>query len=106
VVLVLFSFTRSLALSLSILVVVGAVNITINILANALVQSLVPDAVRGRVMAIYMLSFFGFMPLGALLAGTVASAAGVPHTVAASAVCTLLCALVVARAVPSLRRAA
>ncbi|MFI5368784.1 MAG: MFS transporter [Spirochaetia bacterium] len=106
VVLVLFSFSRSLALSLFLLVVVGAVNITINILANALVQNMVPDAVRGRVMAIYMLSFFGFMPLGALLAGTVASAAGVPHTIAASAVCTLVCALVVARAVPSLRRAA
>jgi len=106
VALALFSFTRSLTLSLLLLVVVGAVNITINILANALVQSMVPDAVRGRVMAIYMLSFFGFMPIGALLAGTVASAAGVPHTVTAAAVCTLACALVVARAVPSLRRAA
>jgi len=106
VVLALFSLVRSLALSLVILLVVGAVNITINILANALVQSMVQDAVRGRVMAIYMLSFFGFMPLGALLAGTVASAAGVPVTIAASAACTLVCALVVARAVPTLRRAA
>jgi MFS family permease len=104
--LALFAFTRSFALSVLVLVVVGAVNITINILANALVQSLVPDAVRGRVMSIYMLAFFGFMPIGALLAGTVASTAGVPVTVAASAAGTLACAVAVALAVPSIRRIA
>jgi MFS family permease len=104
VALLFFSLTRSLALSLLALLVVGAANITVNILANALVQTLVPDAVRGRVMGIYMLSFFGFMPIGALLAGTVATVAGVPLTVAASAGGTLACAVVVGCAVPSIRR--
>ncbi len=60
-------------------------------LANSLVQSLMPDAVRGRVMGIYMLAFFGFMPIGALLAGAAATAVGVPLTVALGAAGFLVC---------------
>ena len=102
--LVLFSLTRTLPLSLLLLLAVGATNILVNNLANALVQGLVPDAVRGRVMGIYMLSFFGIMPLGALLSGGVATALGAPMTIAISAVCFFGCALAIAIAVPSIRR--
>ena len=104
VVLLLFSFTRSLPLSLLTLLAVGAANITVINLANSLLQSLVPDAVRGRVMGMYTLSFFGFMPIGALLAGGAATAVGVPVTVAISAACFLGCAVAVTLAVPSIRR--
>lgn len=104
VMLLLFSFTRVLSLSLLAIVAVGATNITVNNLANAIVQTLTPDAVRGRVMAVYMLGFFGFMPLGALLAGTLATVIGVPFTIVLGASGTLVCALIVAAAVPSIRR--
>ncbi|MGA2763844.1 MAG: MFS transporter [Spirochaetia bacterium] len=104
VMLILFSFTRDLSLSLLAIFAVGAVNITVNNLANALVQTLTPDKVRGRVMGIYMLSFFGFMPIGALLAGQLATVAGVPITVVIGASGTLLCAAAVALLVPSVRR--
>ncbi len=104
--LVLFSVTRTLPLSLLALFGVGAANILVVNLANALVQGLVPDAVRGRVMGIYMLSFFGFMPIGAILAGSIATAIGVPRTIAIGAVCFLVCSLVVILLVPSLRRRA
>jgi MFS family permease len=104
VALILFSLTRTLPLSLLMLLAVGATNIIVNNLANALVQGLVPDAVRGRVMGIYMLAFFGIMPLGALLAGGVATAIGAPLTVAISAVCFFGCAVAIAIAVPALRR--
>ena len=103
-VLLLFSFTRALPLSLLTLLAVGAANITVINLANSLVQTLVPDAVRGRVMGMYTLSFFGFMPIGALLAGGAATAVGVPVTVAISAACFLCCAVAVTLAVPSIRR--
>jgi len=103
-VLLLFSFTRSLPVSLLTLLAVGAANITVINLANSLLQSLVPDAVRGRVMGMYTLSFFGFMPIGALLAGGAATAVGVPVTVAISAACFLGCAIAVTLAVPSIRR--
>jgi MFS family permease len=102
--LLLFSFTRVLPLSLLAIFAVGATNIALNNLANALVQTLTPDAVRGRVMSIYMLGFFGFMPVGALLAGTIATVVGVPITIVIGASGTLLCALAVAVLVPSVRR--
>lgn len=102
--LVVFSFTRVVGLSLAMLVAVGAANIMVNNLANSLVQTLTPDALRGRVMAVYTLSFFGFMPIGALLAGTVATAIGVPLTVILGASGTFVCAVAVTLAVPSLRR--
>jgi MFS family permease len=102
--LILFSFTRTLPLSLLAIFAVGAANISLNNLANALVQTLTPDAVRGRVMSIYMMGFFGFMPVGALLAGTVATIVGVPVTVVIGALGTLICATAVAILVPSIRR--
>jgi hypothetical protein len=55
-------------------------------------------------MSIYMLSFFGFMPVGALLAGSIATVIGVPTTIVIGASGTLLCALAVALLVPSVRR--
>ena len=104
VLLVLFSRTRTLPLSLVVLFAVGAANIVANNLANSLVQTLVPDALRGRVMGVYMLTFFGFMPIGALLAGTAATLVGVPNTIALGAAGTLICTTALALAIPSLRR--
>jgi len=100
---ILFSLTRSLATSLVALLAVGGANIAANNLANSLVQTLTPDHLRGRVMAVYMLAFFGFMPIGALLAGTAAAVVGVRLTVALGAACTLACVAVIALAVRPLR---
>lgn len=99
-----FSFTRTLPLSLVVLFGIGASNIVANNLANSLVQSLVPDALRGRVMGVYMLTFFGFMPLGALLAGTAATLVGVRTTIALGAAGTFACTTALALTIPSLRR--
>ncbi|HSF80825.1 MAG TPA: MFS transporter, partial [Anaerolineales bacterium] len=49
--------------------------------SNSLVQAQVPDELRGRVMSIYTLAFFGFIPIGSLLAGAAAAAFGAPLTV-------------------------
>lgn len=72
--------------------------------ANALVQSLVPDALRGRVMGAYTLTFFGFQPLCALLAGAAADRVGERLTLAASAGLALAAALAALALVPRLRR--
>jgi predicted MFS family arabinose efflux permease len=104
VALLLFSFTRALPLSLLLLLAVGWANIFVNNLANALVQGLVADEVRGRVMSVYMLAFFGFMPIGALLAGSVAEALGAPLAIAISAGCFFACAAAMRFAVPAIRR--
>jgi MFS family permease len=76
-----FALVRWLPLSLLLLAAVGASTILINNLANALVQALVPDSMRGRVMGVYTLTFFGSMPLGALWVGMVAQRVGEPNAI-------------------------
>jgi MFS family permease len=49
--------------------------------SNTLIQSMVPDRLRGRVMAVYSMMFMGMAPVGALLAGTIAAHIGAPETV-------------------------
>lgn len=72
------SFSRSYHLTLGILLVAGLGFMTQNATANTLVQTTVPDQLRGRVMSVYMMVFQGFFPIGALIAGTVAEKFGVP----------------------------
>ena len=100
-----FSFTRALPVSLAVLLLVGASNITINSLANSLVQSWTPDDMRGRVMSIYNLFFMGLMPVGSLLAGAIAERGGEPLAVLVGACGTLACVAGIRLAVPSLRKA-
>ena len=83
--------------------VVGAAMILIMNLANAMVQSQVPDALRGRVMSIYSLVFFGAMPLGALWVGGIAERIGEPRAVMVNAVVLLVLAAAMRLAAPWLR---
>lgn len=76
-----FALVRRTPLSLLALVGVGWASILIFNLANTLVQTLASDKLRGRVMSVYSFTFFGFMPVGGLLAGAVAEKAGEPATV-------------------------
>jgi predicted MFS family arabinose efflux permease len=50
--------------------------------SNTLIQVMVPDALRGRVMAVYSMMFMGMAPLGALLGGVLSDRVGAPMTVA------------------------
>jgi MFS family permease len=69
VLLIIFSLIHWLAGALVILFFIGVSIMLIFNLGNALVQTLVPDPLRGRVMSVYALSFFGLMPLGSLWVG-------------------------------------
>ncbi|HVE58235.1 MAG TPA: MFS transporter [Pyrinomonadaceae bacterium] len=79
---VLFSFSRSFWLSAACLVPAGFAMMIQMAASNTLVQSMVPDNLRGRVMAVYSMMFMGMAPLGAIFAGTVAQNIGAPYTVA------------------------
>ena len=103
-VLLLFAFSHSFALSLVALSIVGLAFVSQNATSNTLIQSIVPDNLRGRVMAVYSLMFFGTAPFGALQAGAIAQAFGPAAGVAVGAVITLVFAAGVFFAVPSLRR--
>ena len=71
--LILFSFNRSFLMAHILLFFAGFGMITLASILNTLVQLISPDAMRGRIMAVYLTMFVGMMPLGNTLAGVVAS---------------------------------
>jgi MFS family permease len=70
---------------------------------NTLIQSMVPDRLRGRTMAVYSMMFLGMAPVGALLAGIVAGHIGAPWTVAIGGMGALAGAAIFARNLPKIR---
>ena len=99
-----FAFVRSLPLSLLLILANGVTAVLIFNLANALVQTLVRDELRGRVMAIYSLTFFGFMPVGALLIGTEAEHLGEPVAIIINSIVMAAFSVVIWIFLPRLRR--
>jgi MFS transporter, DHA1 family, staphyloferrin A biosynthesis exporter len=81
VLLVLLALSRSFALDLLLLVAIGAAQMASITTNQTLVQLLVPDELRGRVMGVYMLNQ-GLYPLGSLFAGALADVLGAPPAVA------------------------
>ncbi len=104
--LILFSQTHALWLAVVVLVVVGFTMIMQISSSNTLIQAMVPDELRGRVMAVYAMMFLGMAPLGALLAGWSAERAGAQATVAIGGVGCIISALIFTLRLPALRREA
>jgi MFS family permease len=80
--LIAFSFSRSLLLSIALLLPAGFCMLIQMASSNTLIQTMVPDELRGRVMSVYSMMFMGMAPFGALLAGAIAKGFGAPLTVA------------------------
>jgi predicted MFS family arabinose efflux permease len=99
-----FAATRSQWSSLLVLFVSGLSALLVLNLANALVQTLVRDDLRGRVMGLYSLIFLGSIPLGGFLNGMLAERLGVPGAITASASALLLCAALAQVIEPRLRQ--
>lgn len=90
VALILFSFSRTLWLSAVLLVPVGFFVMIQMASSNTLIQSMVPDQLRGRVMAVYSMMFMGMAPFGALTAGSIAHNIGAPWTVAMGGIVSVI----------------
>jgi predicted MFS family arabinose efflux permease len=73
--------------------------------SNTIIQTIVEDDMRGRVMSFFIMAFLGTVPFGSLLAGRLALQIGAPATLMAGGSCCLLGALWFARGLPELRRA-
>jgi MFS family permease len=71
---------------------------------NTVLQSIVPDDLRGRVAALYVMSFIGVAPLGALATGWIAEHFAPPPTLAACGLLALVAAGAYAAALPAIRR--
>jgi MFS family permease len=79
--LMLFGLSHTLWLSLALMVLAGFGLIQVASVSNTIIQSLVPEDKRARVMSYYTMAFFGAAPFGSLLAGALAHWIGAPHTV-------------------------
>jgi len=100
----LLALSQNFYLSLGALLVVGGAMVCSVATVNSLIQTLVPDAVRGRVLSMHTMAFLGFSPLGSLLVGFWADAWGTPRALATSAAIPLLVVALLTLAVPNLRR--
>ncbi len=102
--LVLFSLSRSFALSVLILLAVGFAQITHSAATNLLLQSLCPDKLRGRVMSLYTIMFVGMMPFGSLLMGSLAGRVGAPMAVGIGGLISAAAGALFASRIRSMRR--
>jgi MFS family permease len=104
ILLIVFAAIRNVPLALILLLAIGWAFMTYSNLTNNLVQHIVPDNLRGRVMGIYSLTFFGMVPIGALLGGAFAQAVGTPTAVVVSAAVSLFFAFALFIGAPFIRK--
>ena len=101
--LIAFSLSRTLWLSTLLLLPVGYCMMLEMSSSNTLIQSMTPDALRGRVMAVYSMMFMGMAPFGAFFGGAVAHRLGAPIAVAIGGAASIVGAVVFARYLPLIR---
>jgi MFS family permease len=99
----LFSFSTSFWLSAALLLPAGYSMMLQMACSNTLIQTMVPDQLRGRVMSVYSMMFMGMAPFGAFFGGALAHRLGAPITVASGGVACILGAIWFGRALPELR---
>ena len=101
--LIAFGLSRNFWLSAAVLVPVGFCMMLQMSASNTLIQSMVPDHLRGRVMSVYSMMFMGMAPFGALLGGALADRLGAPTTVVMGAVACLGGAAIFGLRLPKIR---
>ena len=101
--LVAFAAARAFWLALVLLALAGLAMIVTTALANTVLQTIVPDELRGRVMAFYAFVFVGMAPLGAFQAGLVAEHTSGPFAIGLGGAVCLLASVIVSWKAPELR---
>jgi MFS family permease len=103
VALIAFSFSRSIYLSMPLVCVAGFSVVVELASSNTILQTIVDDQKRGRIMSLYTVAFLGMAPLGSLIAGGLASRIDAPWTVRLGGACCLAGAAMFARELPKIR---
>lgn len=98
-----FSLSRRLWLSLLLMLLTGFGMMVHMASSNTVLQTIVDDDKRGRVMSFYAMAFLGMAPFGSLFAGGLASKIGAPMTILIGGVACIFGAIIYARKLPSLR---
>lgn len=102
--LLFFSFSRNIYLSVGLMLFTGFGMMMQMASTNTLLQTLVDDDKRGRVMSLYVMAFMGTAPFGSFMAGTLASTIGAPYTVLSSGAICLIGAIIFYKNLPELRK--
>jgi len=89
----LFSLMRSVHLAAAVLLFLGLAMLINGALANGILQSVVPDELRGRVMATYVFVYVGFAPIGSFIAGALAKWIGVQWAIFSGGLIMLIYAM-------------
>ncbi len=101
---ILFSFSRVFWLSMILIVFVGFGLMVQMASSNTVLQTIVDDDKRGRVMSLYAMAFFGTAPFGSLLAGGLANRIGAPNTLMIGGLACIIGAILFARRLPNLNK--
>ena len=101
--LMLFSLSHRFWLSVLLVMPAGFAMILQMACTNTLIQTMVPDELRGRVMAVYSMMFMGMAPFGALLSGAIAQHVGAPLTVRLGGIVSLAGGAIFALTWPAVR---
>ncbi|MBP1634154.1 MAG: putative transporter [Acidobacteria bacterium] len=101
--LIAFSLSRNVALSFLLMTVTGAGFVVQLAASNTILQTILREEMRGRVMAFYAMAFMGTAPFGSLLAGGVASRVGAPLTILLGGCACIAGGAAFARQLPALR---
>ncbi len=101
--LIAFGLSRSIPLSVVLMMVIGYGMMQQMAASNTILQTIVTDDKRGRVMSFYTLAILGITPFGSLLAGFFADRVGAPATIAGGGVLCVLGTLLFARQLPAVR---
>jgi MFS family permease len=99
-----FGLSRYVWLSLPLMLVCGFGMLQQMAASNTIIQTIVEDGKRGRVMSFYTVAFVGMAPFGSLLAGALANLIGAPYTVMFSGACCLAGAAWFASRLPGIRQ--
>jgi MFS family permease len=102
--LIVFSQSRNFWFSLLLMLITGFGMLVQMASANTLLQAVVEEDKRGRVMSLYTMAFRGMVPFGSLLGGSLASKIGAPNTVLIGGASCVLGALLFARTLPSMTK--
>jgi MFS family permease len=101
---VIFSFSRDFWFAMPVILVSGF-GMMVNMAAcNTILQTIVDEDKRGRVMALYTMAFMGTMPFGSLLAGILAARIGAPYTLLIGGVCCVGTAFIFMSKLPIIRK--
>jgi len=102
--LITFSLSRFFLLSMVLLVFTGFGMMLQMASSNTILQTIVDDDKRGRVMSLYTMAFMGTAPFGSLLAGGLADIIGAPNTILLGGLASIIGAIIFARKLPELKK--